>query len=107
MTDLDVRNRILAKKAEFKVLSQVLNIHIDFFLYSSLESFFFCLSFSNAAERSTCSTHKLHSGVWEPIWEFYKKQSETHLLGKWLGSWATSPIASGLNRATVQISSLL
>lgn len=35
------------------------------------------------------------------------QHSETHLLGKWLGSCATSPIASGLNRAMVQISSLL
>lgn len=32
---------------------------------------------------------------------------ESYLLGKWLGSWATSAMASGFDLATVQMSSLV
>lgn len=51
------------------------SLYIFFLNVSCSQAFFFL--FRNAAECSTCTTHKLHSSVWGPIWKFYTAQRDS------------------------------
>lgn len=47
----------------------------------------FYFFFRNAAERSTCTTHKLHSSIWGPIWK-----RSTARLTYWGSGWVAVPL---------------